>query len=214
MKRLFVTAMIVLLSACFLVACSNTEDTSMISEDTVSEEVKLDENSFTFKLKTSEYNKDENTYLIEYETGLPDGTVVELFIGPGHPDTWGELYDPYFEYIERQQQQVEVEVYDGLISYLFEDTDFNYYPLMNSYMWITFSIPVTDEVNTYIAEEIASEEDFIEKYPEIHKLQQEDEYSSIYMFFEEENGYDLKFYEGFDMTKANSIEEVHGSGIL
>lgn len=139
------------------------------------------------------------------ETGLPDGTVVELYLSPGHPDTWGELYDPYFEYTERQRQQVEVEVYDGLISYLFKDADFNHYPLMNSHMWVTFSIPVTDDVNMFIREEIASEEDFIEKYPEIHKLEKEDE---IYLFFEEENGYDLKFYEDFEMTDTNSIEEV------
>lgn len=192
-----------------MVGCGTTNTHS--TQSTVNEEenkVSLDKNSFNFSLKTSEYNKENNSLHIEYETGLPDGTIVDLVLHPSHPDSWGEQYNPFFEYTQRLNQKVETIVEDGLISHTFDDSNFKGLLLPNSHFYITFSVPVTEQENTFILNEIKTEEEFKRKYPDIVKLEEENQ-EITYLFLENEDGYELKFYDDYEMKNAHAIEDIY-----
>ncbi|MCW1929525.1 hypothetical protein [Bhargavaea beijingensis] len=208
MKKIY----FVFLCALFLIGCSNNQSVSTVdvsAEANEEKEVLLDENSFNFSLKTPEYDTENNSLLIDYETELPDGTIVELIINPSHPDSWGEQYDPFFEYTERLSQKVETEVKDGLISFKFDDTYFDSLLLPNSHFFMMLRIPVTEQKNAFIMDSIETEEDFKGMYPEIVKLQEENPYDSIFSFFETEDGYELQFHDEYEMTDAHPIEDIY-----
>lgn len=191
-----------LLCSLLLVGCGSVETTSNQVDVEAENTVLLDENSLDISLKTSEYNKENNSLLVEYETGLPDDTVVEIILNLGHPDTWGEEYDPLYEYASRMSyKQIETTVKDGLISYTFDDAHFNSLPLPSSMIYTIVEVPVTEEKNTFIGDEIFSEEDFDEKYPN----------STTFWFFapEYEDGYYFRFEDSFEMKDAHTIEEVY-----
>lgn len=191
-----------LLCSFLLVGCGSVETTTNqvgVEEENV---VLLDEKSLDISLKTSEYNKENNSLLVEYETGLPNDTVVEIILSVSHPDDWGEKYDPLYEYTNRMSRhEVETTVKDGLISYTFDDDHFNSLKLPSSMIYTIVQVPVTEEKNSFIGDEIYTEEDFDEKYPN----------STTFWFFapEYEDGYKFRFEDSFEMKDAHTIEEVY-----
>lgn len=191
-----------LLCSLLLTGCGSVETTSTQVEVEEENTVLLDENSLDISLKTSEYNKENNSLLVEYETGLPEDTVVEIILNLGHPDSWAEEYDPLYEYASRMSyKQVETTVKDGIISYTFDDDHFNSQPLPSSMIYTIVKVPVTEEKNSIIGDEIFKEEDFDEMYPN----------STTFWFSDPvyEDGYEFRFEDSFEMKSAHTIEEVY-----
>lgn len=195
-------SIIVLLCSLLLVGCGSVETTSNHVDVEEENTVLLDENSLDISLKTSEYNKENNSLHVEYETGLPNDTVVEIILNLGLPDSWGEKYDPLNAYVRRMSyQQVETTVKDGLLSYTFDDSHFKSLPLPSSMAYTIIRVPVTEEKNSFIGDEIFTEQDFDEKYPN----------STTFWFSTpvNEDGYNFKFDDDFEIKNAHTIEEVY-----
>ncbi|MBX0357695.1 hypothetical protein [Halobacillus sp. Nhm2S1] len=173
------------------------------------ESVELDKNSFNISLKTSDYNVEENSFHVEYETGLPEGTVVEIArFSTSFPDSWGEQYDPYFSYTLRLiPEEKETTVKDGLITYTYENADFNGLLLPNSILYTTININSTGEVNSFIKEQIGSEDEFNQKYSELINTMEEKGQD----FFASENDEGLKvyFYDNYEIKDAHPIDDIY-----
>ncbi|ANU21994.1 hypothetical protein [Planococcus donghaensis] len=199
MKKIIVVVFCMLIVA----GCGSVETVSnQIEVEEQEEKTLLNEKSLDIDLKTSEFNKEENSLHIEYETALPEGTIVEIILNSGHPDSWGEKYDVLDEYVERlSYKEVETTVTGGLISYTFDDAHFNSLPLPSSMIYTLIRIPVTKAKNSFIQDEISTEEDFNEKFPA----------STTFWFSTAVDGvgYDFRFDDSFEVNEAHEIEEVY-----
>lgn len=190
---------------------SETSNQSVGSIKNKKNAISLKENSFDISLKTMQYNKDNNSLLAEYQTGLPDGTKVKIFLSPSHPDSWGKEYKPFYNYTKSLEQEVDTTVNDGMISYTFTDSDLNGLLLPNAVLYTTLTIPVNEQENAFIKEDIQTEADFNKRYPKFEKIQNENPNKSIYAFMENESGYDLRFYDIYEMKEAYTLEEILGT---
>ncbi|OCA87812.1 hypothetical protein A8F94_08185 [Bacillus sp. FJAT-27225] len=186
------------------VGAAELKQTDSIEEDPI----KLDKNSFNISLKTSDYNSEENSIHIEYETGLPDGTVVEIArFSPSFPDSWGEKYKPFFAYTQKLiPDAIETTVKDGLISFTFDNDDLNGQLFPNSILYTTIKIPSTDEVNPFIQEEMASGDEFNQKYSELIKSIQERGHD-LYAL-DNDNGFDVMFYDDYEVKNAYPVGDI------
>lgn len=210
MKRFTKALCTGVLSLAILTDCGSSSATSEQENESEQKDVSLGKNSFDFSQKTVKFNKEDNSLYLEYETGLPEGTFVKMFISPGHPDSWGVKYDPFYEMTKRVSQEVETIVEDGIISYTFDESSFNGYLFPNSQLYITLDVPITNEINDSIKEKIGTEQEFENEYPELAELEDtntyaitenEDEYESI-------SGYDVRFFDQHEMKNAYTIEEI------
>lgn len=162
----------------------------------------LNEESLDISLKMWTYNKESNSLHIEYETGLPDNTLVEIITNVFIPDSMGEEYVPLNHYTNHMyNRQGEARVEDGLLSFTFDDSDFNNLPLPNSMASSIIMVPVSKKKNSFIGDEISRKEDFDEKYPN----------STTFSFIEPNNTNEfyLRFEDSFEINNAHTIEEVY-----
>lgn len=198
---------LIYLSGC---AAGSTDD----SYETVAEpeEIELGETSFDLELSAFEYNKEENSLLVEYETGLPDRTEVIIGVNPGFPIKERDQYSPYFNYTQYLMQEVETVVYDGKISYELTDQEFDTYKLPAGTYFLRIVIPMSETANPSFYDQLRTEEDFLSIYPKGEITS--DTQSSTYSFFdwEEVPGRWVYFYDkGVELENGHTVEEINDS---
>ncbi|WP_227936028.1 hypothetical protein [Alkalihalobacillus deserti] len=193
-----------------LLVVDHSTGESELTDSSEENKIKLDSNSFNISLKTTEYDSEENSLHIEYETGLPDGTVVEIArFSPSLPDSWGEKYNPFsFSYTYRLiPRGVETTVKDGLISFSFDNYDFNDLLFLNSLLFTTINIYSTDEINPFIKEEFSTADEFNETTSELKKKMKEN--GKEIFASDNEDGLEIKFFDKYEMKNAHSIDDIY-----
>lgn len=145
-------------------------------EETNTEAV-FDENSFDIQAKDIQYNKEENSLSLSFETTLPDDTQLNMLVNLWQPDDWEEyaLFTPYSSRIS--QRDLPVTVKDGLITYTIDNSQFGGLLVPNSLVSIRFFIPVSEESNNMIYTEFPSIDDFKSNYPDLLVIEDEAGYS-------------------------------------
>jgi hypothetical protein len=199
MKRFIIT---IIVSLVLLVGCSNTESDLANTTESVEEnriEVTFEENSFDIKQKNIQFNKEDNSLFLEFETNLPDDTVLNMIVNLWQPDTWEE-FAPFNSYsLKVSQRDVEVTVEDGLISYTIDNSQFNELLVPNSKVDVRFFIPVSEEINTFISEQFPNPSDFEEAYSNFSTYG--DELDSSYEI--------LSDWFNSELTNAYAPEEIY-----
>lgn len=204
-----------LFSLFFIAGCGSSETTSYkvdasIGQDTQDKQVKLNQHSFDMKLNFVKYNKQDNSLSIQYKTGLPNGTKIELFLNPDQPDSWGKQYESIFEYTQRINQNKTASVKNGLLNYYFKSSDFHHQLFPNSVLFSILRIQVSDTTNAFIKDKFGNAKDFESKYKSLTK--QKTLYGSQYCYAvesDDEDSYEINYEPEYSLKSANTLDDIY-----
>ncbi|WP_214796811.1 hypothetical protein [Exiguobacterium sp. s5] len=204
MKKVFI---VMFCSVLFLSGCAEKQVSGTYDEEE-REVVEIGETTFDYKLSKFEYDKTENKLIVEYETGLPDGTAVSIFLNPHFPNDLGKEYNLYSEYMNQLRKEVETESYKGKIFYEFTDDEFDSYKLPKAEYYLILNVPMSESKNTNFYKQIKTEEKFLEIYP-AGKIETE---SSYYSFYNRGSENQIFFYdEGVKLDNGYTLKEINES---
>mgnify|MGYP001110217005 CR=1 FL=1 len=163
-----------------LVGCSNQEstETSYAAEEStevVPDNIELTDELFKIEPKAAKYSKDDNSMYVEFETGLPDGTVVTL------KQYYPNVDSKYFRLIkDLPVSDVKEIVKDKRISHTFTNDDVNGTKFVSAKYYFGVEIETNYDVNSFIYNQIVSESDFEEQFPEFKDSVYEDDENGGY----------------------------------
>ncbi|WP_214824827.1 hypothetical protein [Exiguobacterium sp. s28] len=200
----------ILIVICLIIFLSGCSDNEVTYTSVKEEVIELGESSFDYKLTKFEYEKNENTLAVEYDTNLPENTTVLIGITPWFPDTWGDEFNSYFNYGRRLTKDGETKVQQGKISYAFTNNDFEMFKAPSATYSLRVIVPLSDIKNPKILEQIQDEEDFEQIYPKA----KDDKEKSYYLFIDREQETEKYIYwydESIELTSGHTLAEIDDS---
>lgn len=193
-------AFIFLLVIFTLFGCSDPQGSTVSSsakEEAIIEDIELNKDIFKTQLTTAKYIKDENSMYVEFDTGLPDGTVVILT--QYMPDV-----DLKYHRLLKDSAVIEVPevVKDNKITHTFSNEDVNDTKYISAAYYFGVSIQTNYDVNSYIYEKVATAADFEQQFPDFKDSVLDDD---------ENGGYTI-LYDDFtmDIETSYSLQDLIG----
>jgi hypothetical protein len=169
---------------------------SAVEEETLNEEkIEINNDTFMIQLSSATYNKEENFMKVEFDTGLPDGTIVNLTQYMPSLDT---KYERLFT--DLPVLDVEVIVKDHKISHTFTNEDVKESKFVSAKYYYGIKVPTSFEINPFIYEKYSDDIEFEKQFPE---------FKDSVLWDDELVGYEILYSDFSPMIdNAYSIDEI------